>query len=215
MNYENHYNMLIERAQRRNWTKTTSGCYVELHHILPRCLGGIDDNENLVYLTAKEHYVAHLLLAKIHNSKELWFAVLCFKGNHNNITGSMYAEARERQSTYMSENNPNKNKPSWNKGIPFSEESKQKMSDSQLKSRKIKSTCPHCGKSVDRANYSKWHGDNCKMSPNYVKPKPSPRKKQVSWGPRNLKLVTCPHCGKQGKGGNMTRWHFDNCRTLS
>lgn len=23
-------------------------------------------------------------------------------------------------------------------------------------------TCPHCGKKVDNANYKRWHGDNCK-----------------------------------------------------
>lgn len=25
------------------------------------------------------------------------------------------------------------------------------------------STCPHCGKKCDNANYKKWHGDNCKF----------------------------------------------------
>ena len=27
----------------------------------------------------------------------------------------------------------------------------------------IKKNCPHCGKTCDTANYSKWHGDNCKV----------------------------------------------------
>jgi hypothetical protein len=27
----------------------------------------------------------------------------------------------------------------------------------------IKKTCPHCGKTCDVANYSKWHGDKCKV----------------------------------------------------
>jgi hypothetical protein len=27
----------------------------------------------------------------------------------------------------------------------------------------IKKTCPHCGKTCDTANYSKWHGDKCKV----------------------------------------------------
>lgn len=30
------------------------------------------------------------------------------------------------------------------------------------------STCIHCGKTCDNANYKKWHGDNCKKSPLYV-----------------------------------------------
>lgn len=40
--------------------------YTEKHHILPRSLGGNDDKENLVYLTAREHYICHLLLTKIY-----------------------------------------------------------------------------------------------------------------------------------------------------
>jgi hypothetical protein len=39
---------------------------MEMHHVIPRCMGGGDELENLVYLTAEEHCVAHLLLAKIH-----------------------------------------------------------------------------------------------------------------------------------------------------
>jgi hypothetical protein len=39
-------------------------CYTEKHHIIPRCMGGSDDKVNLVVLTAREHYVAHLLLTK-------------------------------------------------------------------------------------------------------------------------------------------------------
>jgi hypothetical protein len=36
----------------------------ERHHIQPRAWGGDDSPENLVYLTTREHYVAHRLLAK-------------------------------------------------------------------------------------------------------------------------------------------------------
>jgi hypothetical protein len=39
-------------------------CYTERHHIIPLCMGGSDDKENLVTLTAREHYIAHLLLTK-------------------------------------------------------------------------------------------------------------------------------------------------------
>ena len=38
----------------------------EVHHIIPRCLGGTDDKINLVKLTPEEHYVAHQLLVKIY-----------------------------------------------------------------------------------------------------------------------------------------------------
>lgn len=41
------------------------GEYFETHHIVPKSLGGTDDKNNLVNLTAREHYIAHLLLVKI------------------------------------------------------------------------------------------------------------------------------------------------------
>ena len=40
--------------------------YTEKHHILPRSLGGNDDKSNLVDLSAREHYICHLLLTKIY-----------------------------------------------------------------------------------------------------------------------------------------------------
>lgn len=61
MDYKTHYHNLIERARCR----ILDG-YKERHHIVPRCLGGNDSQENLVELTAREHYIAHQLLVKMH-----------------------------------------------------------------------------------------------------------------------------------------------------
>lgn len=61
MNYQLHYNKLMIIAKNRVFTG-----YSESHHIIPRCLGGSDDPSNLVNLTAREHFVAHQLLAKMH-----------------------------------------------------------------------------------------------------------------------------------------------------
>jgi len=38
---------------------------MERHHIVPKCLGGSNDESNLVYLTPEEHFVAHQLLVKM------------------------------------------------------------------------------------------------------------------------------------------------------
>lgn len=54
--------LLIEKAKNRTLPKET---YTECHHIIPRSLGGSDDKDNLVRLTAREHYIAHLLLWKM------------------------------------------------------------------------------------------------------------------------------------------------------
>ncbi|NJO61547.1 MAG: hypothetical protein HC836_25855 [Richelia sp. RM2_1_2] len=44
--------------------------YVEQHHVLPKSIGGDECDSNLVMLTAKEHYICHLLLIKAIASKE-------------------------------------------------------------------------------------------------------------------------------------------------
>ena len=44
--------------------------YTENHHILPRSMGGSDDESNLVKLTGREHWIAHLLLWKIHKNSQ-------------------------------------------------------------------------------------------------------------------------------------------------
>jgi hypothetical protein len=61
MNYQEHYDRLISRARNRKLD-----CYSESHHIIPRCMNGTDDKDNLVRLTAREHFIAHLLLVKIY-----------------------------------------------------------------------------------------------------------------------------------------------------
>lgn len=71
MNYKRHYDLLIDRARAR----VLEG-YKELHHVLPRCIGGGDERANIVSLTAEEHYVAHQLLIKIHpRNKNLLFGM--------------------------------------------------------------------------------------------------------------------------------------------
>ena len=57
MKYNNHYDRLIDRARNR-----VLGTYKENHHIIPKCMGGTNDSWNLVKLTAKEHFICHLLL---------------------------------------------------------------------------------------------------------------------------------------------------------
>lgn len=56
------YLTFIELRKHRRISEST---YVEKHHILPRSLGGGDEPSNLVTLTAREHFIAHLLLSKM------------------------------------------------------------------------------------------------------------------------------------------------------
>lgn len=64
MNYRKIYNALIyKRTKIEKLSKQDQYC--ELHHIIPRSFGGSDNQDNLVNLTAREHYIAHRLLEKI------------------------------------------------------------------------------------------------------------------------------------------------------
>lgn len=56
------YNNLIVKAKNRTLPKD---CYVEVHHIVPKSFTSDDSPTNLVRLTAREHYIAHLLLWKM------------------------------------------------------------------------------------------------------------------------------------------------------
>lgn len=68
MDYQWHYQQLISRRK-----ASTPDGYCELHHVLPRALGGDDSGTNLVKLTAREHFIAHLLLARIYGGP-MWAA---------------------------------------------------------------------------------------------------------------------------------------------
>lgn len=64
MNYEKIYNELVEKAKVRGLDKSKHEGYFEIHHILPKSLGGSDDRSNLVMFTGREHFIAHMLLWK-------------------------------------------------------------------------------------------------------------------------------------------------------
>ncbi len=100
MNYQKHYDLLIERAKNR---KKLEG-YIEKHHVLPRCLGGSDKKSNLVELTPEEHYVAHQMLVKIHpDHSGLVWAALLMTGHHtkNRSNNKSYGWLRRKQSKIL------------------------------------------------------------------------------------------------------------------
>ena len=81
MNHRKVYQQLIDHAKSRKLTK--KDCYIEQHHIIPRAEGGTDDKSNLVNLTAREHYIAHLLLAKIYDDAPMHAVLVLMRGKPN------------------------------------------------------------------------------------------------------------------------------------
>lgn len=71
MNYSNIYKLFIHNRKAKSSLLVG---YSETHHIIPRSLGGKNIKENLIKLSASDHFFAHLLLAKIHGGK-MWQAL--------------------------------------------------------------------------------------------------------------------------------------------
>lgn len=76
MNYEKNYYDYIKYVKTLNRYKG-DGKYYEKHHIIPKSLGGTNDEENLVLLTAREHFLAHYLLCKFITEKEQHYKMVC------------------------------------------------------------------------------------------------------------------------------------------
>jgi hypothetical protein len=56
------------------WCEQRKPLEGELHHIVPKCIGGTDCKENLILLGYREHYLAHYILIKTFESYKLLFA---------------------------------------------------------------------------------------------------------------------------------------------
>ncbi len=78
--------------------KSNNDGKLENHHILPRSFGGSNVKANMVMLTTREHFLAHLLLTKIYTGKDkakmvFAFAKMCqCNPNQQRIVNSRYYE---------------------------------------------------------------------------------------------------------------------------
>ena len=125
MNYKKIYNLIIERAKSEGRIKSPN-FYYESHHIIPKCLGGEGKttewrtHPNIVLLTAKEHFIAHLLLCDIYpNEKKLKFALwgMCNQnrnGKRYKTSSKTYERLRKEHAILISEKF--KGRPGHNKG---------------------------------------------------------------------------------------------------
>ncbi len=94
MNNVRIYNQLIDMAKSRD---SLEG-YYERHHIVPKSMGGSDDPDNLVFLTAREHFIAHWLLYKIHGNRSMahaWHAMSAISLGGRRYTSKSFQYAKE------------------------------------------------------------------------------------------------------------------------
>ena len=84
--------------------------YHERHHIVPKCMGGSNDEDNLIDLYAREHFMAHKLLAQENpNNKELIYAWHCmsvvkrYNVDRYELSPEEYEESRIAYSNMISQ----------------------------------------------------------------------------------------------------------------
>ena len=118
--YTKWYYLIIDNAK-LEFRKKKNGIYYESHHIIPKSMGGVEE----VLLTAKEHYICHLLLCKMVTGKD--------KHKMINALIKMAFNKSEGQLRYTAKNYSvvrkliaEKNSELF-KGIPKSESTKQNM----------------------------------------------------------------------------------------
>ena len=133
MNYLRVYCNLIRNTENR---VPPEGC-VERHHTFPKGIFG--DNDRIVVLTPREHYIAHLLLEKIYikrygvgdeRTKKMTLACLMMRNRSEKYNSHLYEQVRKRHSENMKEKMKGEGNPSY--GVPCSEERKQKIREKHL-----------------------------------------------------------------------------------
>ena len=144
MNYKNIYDSLIKNALARG---RVNG-YRERHHIIPRSMGGSDEKNNLVELTAREHFIAHMCLALIYSGTQ-WLSVQRMKGgNKRYFNGRLYEIARVNGAIAISnalKGKPNPKVSIARKGIVFSSAHRKAISDSNKGKKKPKLSIAQLG----------------------------------------------------------------------
>lgn len=183
--------------------------YHERHHIIPKCLGGTNDEDNLIDLYAREHFEAHRLLALENpkNKKLVYaFSMMAFPQNkyHNReLTSEEFEEARIlfgrlQKGMHSGEKNPmygKSGKDSPNYGKHHTEETKRKISNSH----KGRHLSEETKKKLSELNKGKKHSEESKkkmsqsrtgqMNWNYGKHLSEKTKKKI--GMANSKSVRC------------------------
>lgn len=148
------YNKIIN-----HYKNNLSGGYCEKHHIIPKCMGGNDDIENLVLLPAKAHFICHYLLHKAYpkNVKlaHAYAMMIVENPNQNRVfTGKLYERAKIARSMAL-------------KGRKVSEETKKKMRKPKSESHRKKLMGNKNGagnKGIKRGPRTKEHSENLRKS---------------------------------------------------
>ena len=216
--YTKYYNLIIDN--RKN--NPVSDQYTEMHHIIPRSLGGSDDPENLVALSAREHFICHWLLTKMYSGKDrgkMINAMYMMRGKsthqkryESKITARIYENLREEYSKYISKMNTGRIQPpdekerqiaaiTGRKRGPFSNEWRENLSKNHKSKRGFDvSLSDETRKKISEGAKGR------KQSPETIA-----KKADAVRGSKREK-IECPHCNQLIAVNTYPRWHGDNCK---
>jgi hypothetical protein len=213
MNYKKIHDAIIENAKNRVLTG-----YKENHHVIPKCLGGGNEKENIVSLTAKEHFIIHALLCEIYpnNNKleyALWMMINCKSKNHNRdfkVSSRLYEKLRQIHSKNVSNRMSGSNNPMFGNPLALTKDNSGEKNPMFGKRGKDN---PNTGKKCPKQS-EKLKIDNPMFRPEVVE-----KVKIKLRGPRlnarkPKKKIQCPYCEKAAAPHLVYRYHFNNCPSL-
>jgi len=141
--YTRIYYQIVNNGKNRT---LDSAVYVERHHIIPESLGGSNSKDNLVKLTAREHFICHMLLTKMTKGADykkmihaFWSMCNYSSGNQQRtykINSTIYESLKKERSKLLSKPMPEHVKAKISKTTkggskkPFSEEHRKNLSES-------------------------------------------------------------------------------------
>lgn len=113
--------------------------YVEKHHIIPKSLGGKHNKENLVLLSAREHYVCHKLLTKMVTDNAKYKMLEAFSIFSNNKNRTLRFSSKDismmREANAIASKHRNQGNEYWKMRKPDDENTKLLKSDNAKRSR--------------------------------------------------------------------------------
>ena len=206
MNYQKIYDQIIKRSQSETRVKG-NGTYYEQHHILPKCLGGCDNDDNKTLLTAREHFLCHWILHRLNpdNSKLTHaFHMMCFaKGRlQSRYTPSSRAikEAKDAHANCLRVSMRGEKNHMYGRKRP----------DVAQRNSILKKGVASSLIGTTRPNFI---GE---LHPRFGKQHTSESKANMSASKRGISQpkIECPYCGKIGGNSNIKRYHFENCKKI-
>jgi hypothetical protein len=188
-------------------SKSVNFGYVEKHHIVPK---SIIPNNNVISLTARQHYIAHLLLIKCVNpiyKKKMLYAITAMKMKtaknikfNSRLFEQLKIEANIQRSIAL-------------KGRTHTSEAKEKIKARRAlqiisDETKLKMSLAHKGRkhSPEAIEKSRQAHLGSKRS--------EETKQKLRESRKSYPRLTCEHCGKTAVTVNYNRWHGSNCKSI-